>query len=69
MENEFLTLAEFAKKMNRTADCVYKWMLHGRLNRFTNETIKCKMTRLPSGAWGVSQSQYDDFLRRLNVKP
>ena len=69
MADGLISLTDFAKKMNRTADCVYKWKLHGRLNRFKNERVYCEFTRLPSGAWAVSQVQYDAFIANLNEKP
>lgn len=69
MIQELLTLAELASKVNRTPDCIYKWKLQGRLNRFTGKRVFCEMTRTPSGAWAVTPAQYDAFIAALNEKP
>lgn len=61
----------FASKIKppRTIDCLRKWQKDGVLNRFTKQKVRCHMTRLTNGGWGVSIRQYDAFIAALNQKP
>ena len=58
-----------ARQMKVTTESIYTWRSIGRRNPHTREQIYCQFTRLPSGEWGITQSQLDDFIRRLNEKP
>ena len=58
-----------ARQMKVTTESIYTWRTIGRQNPFTREQIYCEFTRLPSGEWGVTQAQLDDFISRLNEKP
>lgn len=62
------TLAQLARRVDRTVNAVYRWGWFGVLNRFTGERIRMKMTRLPSGKWGVTAQQYRDFVQGLNER-
>lgn len=62
-------LSEIAKRLHVHVKAVKKWRTHGKKNVHTGERIFCEFTWLPSGEWGITQQQYDDFLKRLNEKP
>jgi len=63
------SLKEIATRCGRSKSTVYKWKYRGRKNRHTGLRVYPEFTWLPSGEWGMTQSQYDEFVAALNRKP
>lgn len=64
-------IAIFARQLRppRSVACLRNWQKDGVLNRFTRQRVRCEMTRLTNGGWGVSVGQYDAFCSALNQRP
>ncbi len=69
--DEPVPIATFGRHINppRSVACLRNWQKEGVLNRYTRQKVRCQMTRLPNGGWGVSIQQYEAFLHEINKRP
>jgi hypothetical protein len=58
----------FAKHARVAPQTIRRWNREGRINPFTSERIRCSLTALPSGGWGITERQYDEFIKALNER-
>lgn len=67
-EPELMLLANFAPKIDSTADTMYRWMTRGIKHPIFTHRVYLKLTRMPAG-WGITRADYDAFIAELNRKP